>query len=320
VWLDLTEKHKLYFVPAYFPSQHSTLSGTYRDFFLEMKTVDGTTLATIKYSTQFLEQVRQHTAETPANLITLHYLVDILTTLNNIQAYDMQIAKDGQIVSCTIRNSEISLTELETFLDTQIEVIEAYTPLIAIGGEAIKPLRYVMVKHYGQVGQLAAAIIHAIGIDTTRRLAHKADRLLCSDCLTRFENRRVKMIGEKNVTYYGCRTCGQSRRYFAGRVVLVLDRAMQDEQTETERTLHLNWLQTKRLADVHLVNINQASDQDVERLVMQVHNDTTPGRRAKYAQLTCNVDPRCQLTENSLRLLRQTFKQIKQMRLITEEQ
>jgi hypothetical protein len=49
--------------------------------------------------------------------------------------------------------------------------------------------------------------------------------------------------------------------------------------------------------------IIQATDEDVERFIIQVGNDTDPVRRSWYKRKKCLISFQCRLSPNSLRLL-----------------
>jgi len=116
--------------------------------------------------------------------------------------------------------------------------------------------------------------------------------------------------GGGDVIYYGCRTCGQSREYFRGQVVMVLDQAMTEAQTEADSEMRLNWLAKRQLSDFHRVEIIQASDEEIERFAVQVGNDTDDFRRGRYKTMTCTLAAGCGVSENTPRILKRTFQQM----------
>jgi hypothetical protein len=50
-----------------------------------------------------------------------------------------------------------------------------------------------------------------------------------------------------------------------------------------------------------------ANDEDIERFVVQVGNDTDPFRKPRYWQMTCTIGSACRLSENTLRILEKMF-------------
>jgi hypothetical protein len=82
---------------------------------------------------------------------------------------------------------------------------------------------------------------------------------------------------------------------------------MATEVAQKEGLVRVNWLVRRELFDFDRVEIIQATDEDVERFAVQVGNDTDPVRQPHYPQMRCLVAPQCRLSENTLRILRQTF-------------
>jgi hypothetical protein len=126
----------------------------------------------------------------------------------------------------------------------------------------------------------------------------RAGELLCSACLARPEaNRPV------------CRVCGQAKRLVLGvlQVVAVLDDDWPDEWASAPGTLRVNWLKRRAVFDFDRVEIVAATDEEVERFLIQVGNDTDEWRVPRYKRMTCTVAPQCTLTENTLRILRRTL-------------
>jgi hypothetical protein len=67
--------------------------------------------------------------------------------------------------------------------------------------------------------------------------------------------------------------------------------------------------------DFDRVEIIRASDEEVERFAMRVGNDTDPVRQGHYPQAQCVVRPGCRLSENTRRVLKKTFGQVKYLGL-----
>jgi hypothetical protein len=113
--------------------------------------------------------------------------------------------------------------------------------------------------------------------------------------------------------YYGCQLCGQSQTFFRGRVVAVLDQQMEAHQVvqaEARRML-VNWLHYRTMFDFDEVRLIRADDEAVERLAMQIGNDTDLQREVQRKTTTCIVAPECQLSENTWKILQRTFWQVK---------
>jgi hypothetical protein len=107
------------------------------------------------------------------------------------------------------------------------------------------------------------------------------------------------------------RLCGQSRTFFRGRVVAVLDEQMAADQIEEGRERRVNWLHYRQMFDFDEVRILRADDEAVERLAMQMGNDTDPHREGQRRATVCLVSPDCRLSENTWKILQRTFWQVK---------
>jgi hypothetical protein len=92
----------------------------------------------------------------------------------------------------------------------------------------------------------------------------------------------------------------------------ILDATSGNVLTEKKGRLYVNWSARRELFDFDWVAIAHASDEDVERFAVQVGNDTDPVRSARYQHIKCIIGPECKLSENTLRILRHTFGQVKQ--------
>lgn len=152
----------------------------------------------------------------------------------------------------------------------------------------------------------------ALACDTTLRLKKQAPHLLCTICLVRCGSRSVRLSRRTSVTYYGCRVCDQSREFleWPGKVVAVLDSTMGEGQGQQNGMLQVNWLRRRSLFDFDQVEMIHATDEDVERFAVQVHNDTDAWRCRRYKKVRCVVAPNCELSENTLRILRTQFRQV----------
>lgn len=137
-----------------------------------------------------------------------------------------------------------------------------------------------------------------------------SEMILYLHCFTRFDAYKVRLGGwldSETFTYYGCRTCHQSREFFEGWVVALLDNTLAQEQFQHNGVLRVNWLSRRALFDFDEVEIVQATDEDVERFAVQVGNDTDSLRKPRYQQMRCVVSADCGLSENTHRILQRMF-------------
>jgi len=89
--------------------------------------------------------------------------------------------------------------------------------------------------------------------------------------------------------------------------VALLDQAAPAGPVEENGLIRINWLARRELFDFDAVEIRNATDEAVERFVVQIGNDTDEWRRPRYGGLDCTVAAGCRLSENTLRLLRKQF-------------
>ena len=199
---------------------------------------------------------------------------------------------------------ENNLKYLRYLFDLLSDLAEACSPVVALGGEAVPFLKDMIARHHHE--SIAAELLKAIARDTKARIGDRALQVLCPTCLTRYKARKV-WLEFRYLTYYGCRICGQSRELLEGRLVAVLDSRMDTERVQQDGTWRVNWLARRALFDFDEVEIVQATDEDVERFVVQVGNDTDEFRRSRYKEISCKIAPDCRLSENTLRILKSTF-------------
>ena len=185
------------------------------------------------------------------------------------------------------------------------------TQLLAVsGGEGVAVLAPIANRITSPQHKTAIRLLHGISQETTTHLAHRAERLLCPGCLAFFDALHITIADNSVITYYGCRLCGQSLKFWEGEIIAALDAEMGNEPLVEDGVVRINWLTRRELFDFHSVEITQAGDEDVERFAVQVGNDTDPTRQARYRRMRCVVNPACQLSENTLRILGRIFGEV----------
>ncbi len=189
------------------------------------------------------------------------------------------------------------------------DLADAYPKLVTLGGEIVPALHEIALDNNHNLQKVASHLLHEIGRETTTRLAHRAQHLSCLRCLGRCRPHKLP-IGWTSITYYGCRACGQSQDFMAGRIVAVLDSQMATTLHRQKRVLRVSWLTCRMLFDFDEVEIRQATDEDVERFAVQVGNDTDPMRQPYYKEMRCLISPGCQLSQNTRRILQKMFGQV----------
>jgi hypothetical protein len=172
---------------------------------------------------------------------------------------------------------------------------------------AVEPLIRRLRDRDSTVRQVAWEALKSIG---------KADevfnQLFCGFCLARFQrrDRRVAQVGTVPIPV--CRLCGKSAKAMANvrEVVAVLDTEMSEELSCADGVARVSYLKRDAPFDFDRVEIVRAGDYEVERFCVQVGNDADPFRKDRYRQMRCAVAPGCQLSENTLRILRSMLGQV----------
>lgn len=189
--------------------------------------------------------------------------------------------------------------------------------LVAWGGSAVESLEGMITADPLPLNRSILRVLKNIALETTVTLAEHTSNLLCPHCLVRCHARPIHLAGQPDLTFYGCRSCGQSREFLSGisQVVAILDANWPEAQFRQDGTLKANWFHHQTVFDFDRVEIVQASDEDVERFAMQVGNDTDPIRKPRCKQMTCRIGPTCHLSENTLRILESMFGQVEAERV-----
>ncbi len=184
--------------------------------------------------------------------------------------------------------------------------------LIAMGGQAVPDLKVIAESRTSPLRQRAINLLRSIELETQFRLAAAKDFFLCPTCLTFCSHYDVVLTNDDFVKLllYGCRTCRQSQHLWPGEVVAVLDTHLDNTPIHQNGITRVNWTARRELFDFHSVEIKAATDEDVERFAVQIGNDTEPIRRPRYQHMSCVIISGCELSENTLRILRRTFSEV----------
>jgi len=204
-----------------------------------------------------------------------------------------------------------SVRFLRASLNQLVAVAEDFPTLVALGGEVV-PLLQRAAEEKPSLDFVLPRLLKEVELHSLVRTGNGERRLWCPHCKARYVPVRVALpwTGLKEITYYGCRLCGRSRDYLVGDVVGVLDAGMAEEVERQNGHIRVNWLVGRRVFDFDEVEILRADDEAVERFAVQLGNDTDPQRQKRYGQMRCLVSPQSQLSENSLRILRQRFGEV----------
>ena len=207
---------------------------------------------------------------------------------------------------------ETDAGRLQLIFDALYELIETFPQIITLGAEVIPILQPVAraKKHPLQV--VAAQLIQNIAPTTLDLQQQGEESLVCPQCLTRCGAHEIDLSWLTSMTYFGCRTCHQSKNFYTiDKVIAILDNRAVSDPIQQGHTLTVNWLQGRTLFDFDIVEIIQATDEEVERFAVQVGNDTDPVRQSLYKEMRCLISPNCQLSDNTTRVLQRTFGSVK---------
>lgn len=219
---------------------------------------------------------------------------------------------NGQTIIYTQPGIENDIKYLQTVFSLLYEITTTYPSLVTLGGEFVSALvSDIADKKIQALRPLTIQLIRDIGEETTTKCSDKTSNLLCPHCLTRYIPLQAQISRINTpITYYGCRSCHQSKEYLEGQVVAVLNDKMVQLTSKQNGVLYVNWLVRQQMFDFDEIEIARATDKDVEVLAVRVGNDTDPFRQKRYKTMNCVVSADCELTENTMRVLRRMFGQV----------
>ncbi len=220
---------------------------------------------------------------------------------------ELTISGDGQYLRFIRKNIELDVILL---LETATKLADDFVLIWYLGGKIVPLLQAVVRKADPDLHQMGLQLLRMIVKDTKARWGEPPENYICSICLTQGKKYLITDVSIIPMTYYGCRTCGQSREFLQQMVVVELDDRMSYLKEGREGIIHVNWFEHQKLFDFEGVLILHATDEAVERFLVQVGNDTDPVRGPRYQQLRCIVLKQCGLSENTLRILRRTFGEV----------
>jgi hypothetical protein len=164
---------------------------------------------------------------------------------------------------------------------------------------------------YGSATDCRARLAQRAVACITKRAPREARSLVCRACASRITLFRDRDLG---VCYYWCRKC---KRIYDGdgtlkadEIVCVLNGESGRAVSQRQGTMHINWSNTRSLCDFDRIEVQQATDGDVQRFFVQVGNDTDEIRRRRYARTEVRISDECRLSENTLRILRSRFRNV----------
>ncbi len=196
--------------------------------------------------------------------------------------------------------------------DVLNQLMNLYPSLVDMGGEIVSQLE-VNYLNSSVWKNFTQSLLRDISQVTTAKFADNLEQTLCLKCLTKCERHKVRLSALNTISYYGCRTCQQSMRLVqvTKGFYAILDHTQTDEILRQDNEIvQINWFIRQSMFDFDGVDIVQATDEDVERFVIQMGNDTDIARRLTYRTMTCTISPDCDLSENTMRILERTFESV----------
>ena len=164
---------------------------------------------------------------------------------------------------------------------------------------AVAPLINILKQRRKYPRRVAFVALHNIH----KRLKSKAKTLLCSACLTRTVRKKVR-----RAPYYACRRCGGAETLIEGMQHVVAVVGTEGEDLFQHDTVKGNWQTHGQLFDFDSVEVTDATDEQIERFLIQVGNDMDKARRRKYRRMPCLVHNELMLSDNTQRNLQNIFK------------
>jgi hypothetical protein len=313
-WRRLAAAHNLDFISnnSYF-SDGAYVIGNYRGHSLKLETFEkkqGKSSAT--YTRIGIHTVGWYGSHQPTNqsaqFLTFQEALDrfVAPKFRHAIGGEIKTTAGGKPVYYERRDVVQDTQFLEYIFELLLSLAEAYPVVVAQGAEAIPLLHSALESN--TLKQISLQLLRDTAQETSRRFAYRSQSVLCPRCLTRFDDHKMNLSWLENLTYYGCRTCGQSREFLEGSVIAVLDNQMTMGPTRQEGFVRINWSARRELFDFDAIEIVHATDEEVERFAVQAGNDTDPTRESRYRNMQCVILPSCQLSENTLRILQRTFK------------
>jgi RNase P subunit RPR2 len=310
-WKELARTNNLTFVPGNCFDGGAYVYGVYRGYQLRLETINQNKQTYTRITLTLTSRNRNDKQQAYKLLdgpIRFNDVTNLLTPtgLPSFLHGQFKAITNGQTMRYEEVGIESNITYLKSIFDLLVNLIEGYSQVLALGGEAVPALQKIATSGH-VLKSITTQLLYDIGRATTFRLRSRAKSLFCPNCLTCYDAHKVRLPWWQSITYYGCRVCGQSREFLNGRLVAVLDNQMDTEKFKQNGVLRVNWLTHRKLFDFDEVEIVQATDEDVERFAVQVGNDTDPKRKPRYQKMRCVVSSECRLSENTRRILARMF-------------
>ncbi len=320
-WQNFADTHGLSFTN----DSAFHLKWQYRDFFIHLSRMN-------KGKGTFSLHLRMLTSKSnvigPIKAIPLVEEVDQLsltwgkfeqaTQMRNPAWYDtLKFSAVGRYFYFYYLEDSITLDEIYQLVEPKVDLLEAYLELLAFGGVTVPGLVKVIqnapdkpIPSTPFTRQIAKFLLKDLSQETVMQFGNKGTTYCCLRCLMNVEPQSVRLSLLDNITYYGCRQCGNSRVVVQGKMKAILDNGSQVELVEQGDEIYVNWLVNRPYFDFEEVEIIQATDEEVERFAVHLGNDMDKQRQQQYREMLCTIGPNSDLSQNTMRILERTFGQV----------
>lgn len=301
-WQKFADTYQLNFMPnQFFSNEKAHITGYWRGHPVNLH---GDTYIKLTTENNY-SKVRKILNEE----ISLEELSRQLTddTFNNIKGW-FEAEPWGKELSYHQNSFEKDPKYLYVLFELLSDLADSYPKFVVLGWEISPVLERTAMNSNHPLKNIAAQLLRDIAVETKGRLDNSV--VLCQRCLARSVSRSINLGGQGPIISYGCTVCKQSRHFYTW-VIATLDSQMSQVEIKQRGILRVNWLLKRDLFNFNEVEIVQATDEDVERFAVQIGNDTNELRRPFYKTMSCVVTSNCELSENSMRILRRTFGDVK---------
>ena len=304
-WQTFAEKYGLTYIPGE-TIDKAQVKGQYRTCRFLLKTEQQLTdenvleITTIRLSCDTSSDTAKNRPLSPKKIKSLLTLTDFPV---QIKGY-IDITANGNAINYTQPNIEYDRIYLQVISDYLYQLLNIYPILVNSKDTYLTELQAI-ARYKGLALQpFARRMMGQMKIPAPKK---SEIRLICPTCLVSYgEAVNSALDGDFN-SDVGCRICGNRQGYFAGKMVAVLNRDLTTDIEQVEGELRVNWLKHQHLLDFDEIEIVQATDEDVERFVVQVGNNSDADQKSRYANVTVTISPSCELSGNTQRILKRMF-------------
>jgi hypothetical protein len=290
-----------------------SVEGNYCDCYLELYLISSDTYLDLTANNPIKDMSVSEIKEGLQDPIAPEQMADSLTKRLPVLKGTIEVAENGQGIHYKQRGIEESAIHLKQLFDLFSDlIINVYPQIIVLGGEIVPLLHTIAVDEQHALRPVAIQWLCNIEAETEFRLGHQTSDFLCPSCLIRCAAHQIDISSMHSVKYYGCRSCGQSQEFMnhSGPIIARLDNQMTTKILEQEEVLIVNWFAHQSVFDFDKIQIIRATDEEVERFVVNLGNNSDELQQSSYKKMNCVVLSACSLSDNTMRILKHRFGQI----------